>query len=65
MHAHGQHRERTTARDLSEVEATLRLEGLQITQETRSLLRRYGAHEITMHDVLSTLKRRYVRSTTA
>jgi len=55
--------ERSLAREadrrVGAVESTLRLEGLELTPETRTLLRRFAAHEITMPEVLTDLRKRY------
>jgi hypothetical protein len=64
VHSNEQIPQFDTAYRISDVEVTLRLEGLRITPKIRTLLYRYGAHEITVSHVLSNVKERYTRHST-
>ncbi len=50
-------------RTIASIEASARLEGLELDEQTRELMRRRGRGELTIDEAIAELDRRFKRST--
>ena len=53
----------STEETIARIEASARLEGLELDEQTRELMRRHGCGAITIDEAIGVLDRKFKRST--